>query len=227
MKILIIEDEIDLADSIEHYLSREGHLCEMAHNYELASEKIHLYEYDCILVDITLPDGNGLDIIEQLKQLHSDVAIIIISAKNSINDKVHGLDIGADDYLAKPFHLSELNSRIKSILRRIGFKGQNEFTYGKIKIRPDSHLVYVDDHLILLTPKEYDLLLYFIMNKNRVLTKEAIIEHLWGDYMGIEADSLDCVYTHIRNLRKKLMEFDDTDHIKTVYGVGYKFILSE
>ncbi|WP_294142611.1 response regulator transcription factor [uncultured Sanguibacteroides sp.] len=226
MKILIIEDEIDLADSIENYLSKEGHLCESANNYESALEKIHVYEYDCILVDITLPDGNGLSIVKKLKELHSNVAIIIISAKNSIHDKVNGLDIGADDYLAKPFHLSELNSRIKSVLRRVAFNGQNEFVYGEIKIQPDARFVYVNGNHVTLTPKEYDLLLYLIMNKNRVLTKEAIVEHLWGDYLGIGADSLDCVYTHVRNLRKKIMEHSDTDYIKTIYAVGYKFTLS-
>lgn len=227
MKILIIEDEKELAVSIENYLCCEGYLCECAYNYATASEKICLYEYDCVIVDLTLPDGNGLDIVYQLKEEKSGAGIIIVSARNSTGDKIRGLDMGADDYLAKPFNLSELNARIKSVIRRKKFDGQKEFAYNEIRILPDLHKVYVHDKPVELTPKEYDLLIYLVMNKERVLTKEAIVEHLWGDYMGIGADTFDALYVHMRKLRKKLQELGANDYIETVYAVGYKFTLNQ
>lgn len=222
MKILIIEDEKALADSIERYLNQEKHNCERAMKFAKAQEKINLYEYDCIIVDIGLPDGNGLNIIRELKANKSDAGIIIISARNSLNDKIDGLEIGADDYLTKPFHLSELNARIKSIIRRRTFNGNNEIVCNEIKIQPDSLIVFVNDQVINLTKKEYDLLLYFISNKNRVITKESIAEHLWGDNMDL-ADSYDFIYTHIKNLRHKMLDKGSQDYIQTIYGIGYKF----
>lgn len=222
MKILIVEDEKVLADSIADFLAKEGYLCEKALTYSKASEKINLYVYDCILVDITLPDGNGLKIIEELKKLKSTAGIIIVSAKNAIDDRITGLDIGADDYLTKPFHLSELNARVKSIIRRRQFNGNNEIVFNEIKINPDSKTVLVHNKPVNLTRKEYDLLLFFISNKNRVLPKEAIAEHLWGDNMDI-ADSFDFIYTHMKNLRKKIVELGAKDYIQTIYGMGYKF----
>lgn len=223
MKILIIEDEKELAGSIEKYFSCEGYVCECAFDYHTAAEKVCLYDYDCVIVDLTLPDGNGMDIVYQLKEQRAETGIVIVSARNSIGDKIKGLDIGADDYLAKPFNLSELNARIKSVIRRKNFGGLKEFQYEEIRILPDLHNVYVNDHLVELTPKEYDLLIYLVMNKERVLTKEAIVEHLWGDYMGIGADTFDALYTHMRKLRKKLQDLGANDYIKTVYAVGYKF----
>ncbi len=222
MKILIIEDEIELAESMVSYLKVEGYVCETAYNYEEASEKINLYKYDCALVDINLPDGSGLDIIRELKSLKVECGIIIISARNSIDDRIEGLDIGADDYLTKPFNLSELNARIKSVIRRINFSGSNLIEFNEIKIDNASFEIWVNDQELVLTKKELDLLLFFLSNKNRVLTKESIGEHVWGDYADT-LDSFDFIYTHIKNLRKKLLKKGSQDYIQNVYGVGYKF----
>ena len=222
MKILLIEDEKELSRSIETYLSQESFICETALSYEQAREKINLYNYDCVIVDITLPDGNGLDIIRELKKKQMDTGIIVVSAKNSLDDKITGLEIGADDYLAKPFHLSELNARIKSIIRRRMFSGKNEIRMNEIRIIPDEMEVFINEKAIVLTRKEFDLLIFFISNKNRVLTKEAIAEHLWGDEIDM-IDSFDFIYTHIKNLRKKIMEKGGEDYIRTIYGMGYKF----
>lgn len=226
MKILIIEDEKELAGSIVNYFIGQGYVCECAYDFRTAEEKVGVYDYDCIIVDLTLPDGNGLNIVRKLKTERSDVGIIIISARNSTNDKVEGLEIGADDYLAKPFNLSELNARLKSLIRRRCFSGQLEFDFNEIRIFPDSRYVYVGNEAVILTRKEYDLLVYLVMNQDKVLTKEAIVEHLWGDCMGTEADTFDALYAHVRNLRKKLMEKGARDYIKTIYATGYKFTLT-
>jgi DNA-binding response OmpR family regulator len=222
MKILLIEDENELSGSIKEYLQKENYLCEAVSNFEAAFEKINLYQYDCIVVDINLPDGNGLNIIATLKENKSETGIIIISARNSLDDKVTGLAIGADDYLTKPFHLPELNARIKSIIRRRSFGGVNKIIFNELTILPEQMEVMVKSQLLTITKKEYDLLVFFISNKDRILTKEAIAEHLWGDEMDM-ADSFDFIYTHIKNLRKKIMEKGGEDYIKTVYGIGYKF----
>jgi DNA-binding response OmpR family regulator len=224
MKILLIEDEKELCRSIETYLRQENYLCETAQTYEDAIEKISLYVYDCIVVDITLPDGTGLDIIRELKKNKTETGIIIISARNSLDDKIIGLDIGADDYLTKPFHLSELNARIKSIIRRRNFGGSNEIVLNEIRILPEQMQVMIHDKEITLTKKEFDLLIFFFSNKNRVLTKEAIAEHLWGEEIDM-ADSFDFIYTHIKNLRKKMLEKGGHDYINTIYGMGYKFVI--
>jgi DNA-binding response OmpR family regulator len=224
MKILLVEDEPLLADSILAFLKKEGYLCEWAPQFDRADEKVALYDYDCALVDITLPGGSGLTIVKTLKKFSPKTGIIIISAKNSLDDKITGLDLGADDYIAKPFHLSELNSRIKAVLRRRNFDGNNEIIFEEIHINPDSQEVFIHDHQLILTKKEYDLLLFFISNKTRVLTKESIAEHLWGDHMDL-ADSFAFIYSHIKNLRRKLLEKGAGDYIKTVYGSGYKFSL--
>ena len=224
MKILLIEDEKELCKSIETYLTQENYLCESALTYDQAIEKVNLYIYDCVVVDITLPDGTGLDIIRDLKKNKKETGIIIISAKNSLDDKIIGLDIGADDYLTKPFHLSELNARIKSIIRRRSFAGSNEIIVNEIHILPDQMQVMVNGNEIMLTKKEFDLLIFFISNKNRVLTKEAIAEHLWGEEIDM-ADSFDFIYTHIKNLRKKMLEKGGNDYINTIYGMGYKFVV--
>ncbi len=224
MKILLIEDEKELCRSIEAYLTQENYLCEYAMTYDHAIEKINLYLYDCVVVDITLPDGTGLDIIRDLKKNKKETGIIIISAKNSLDDKITGLDIGADDFLTKPFHLSELNARIKSIIRRRTFGGNNEIIINEIQILPDQMQVMVNGKEIILTKKEFDLLIFFISNKNRVLTKEAIAEHLWGEEIDM-ADSFDFIYTHIKNLRKKMLEKGGNDYINTIYGMGYKFVV--
>ncbi len=222
MKILLIEDEIELLNSIKSFLKNEGHIVETAPNFKDAVFKISDYNYDCILIDITLPFGNGLEIIKHLKQEQSESGIIIISAKNSIEDKIIGLDLGADDYLAKPFDLAELNSRIRALLRRKNFKGMNTIELNEIKILPDERTVLINKEPINLTGKEYDLLLFFIVNKNRVVSKNTIAEHLWGDDSD-QWNNHDFIYVHMRNLRKKILEKNCRDYIQTIYGIGYKF----
>lgn len=224
MKILIIEDEKALNDSVVEYLHEEGHVCEAVYNYEDAIGKIELYDYDCAVVDINLPDGSGLDVIKHIKKTSKTLGIIIISARNSLENRIEGLEIGADNYLTKPFHLAELNACLKSINRRISFNGNEEIIMNEIKILPAERMVYVNDKELKLTKKEYELLMFFIANKNKLITKSGLAEHLWGDYMDM-ADSFDFIYTHIKNLRSKLIKEGCADYIRTVHGVGYKFII--
>jgi len=221
MKILIIEDEDELRNSMVEYLQQTGCLCETARNFRTAIEKISLYEYEAIIVDIGLPDGDGLKVIELMKQDKAETGVIIVSAKNSLDDKLKGLNIGADDYITKPFHLSELSARIKSVIRRRAFQGKNDIIFNELRILPDEMVVFVNDQHVSLTRTEHQLLLYFISNQNKVLTKESIAEHLWGDHSDM-ADSFDFIYSHIKNLRKKIMEKGGNDYVKSVYGVGYK-----
>ena len=223
MKILIVEDEKELLDEIESYLLKEDYVCEVAGNYENANEKLHLYQYDIAIVDITLPDGSGLDLIQSLKKVSPDTGILIISAKNSLDDKLTGLDTGADDYITKPFHMAELNARVKAIIRRRKFSGEMEIIHNEIKINPENKSVFVNEIKLQLTRKEYELLYFFVANKNRLLTKESIAEHLWGDNIDL-ADNFDFIYTHINNLRKKIENAGGTNYLQTVYGMGYKFI---
>ena len=222
MKLLLIEDEPDLAADMLAYLEQEGYRCEMAPTFDAAAEKIALYAYDCVLVDITLPGGNGLDLVRMLKKTDNPTGIVIISAKDSLTDKITGLNIGADDYLTKPFHLAELSARLQSVVRRRQFAGRKEIVVRGITIRPDEVQVLINNQPLELTRKEYDLLLFLVANPGRVLTKEAIAEHLWGDNMD-QADSLEIIYTHVKNLRRKITERGQSDGIKTVYGLGYKF----
>lgn len=222
MKILIVEDEKVLRETIGKYLLKEGYRCEYAENYPQAEDKVTLYEYDIVILDIMLPDGNGLDILNRLKQTRPKTGVLIVSAKNSLDDKIYGLDAGADDYITKPFHLPELNARIKSLIRRRFFDGNKMLEFQQIKIDPRSNTILINDEEVELNKKEYDLLLFFVTNKNRVLTKAAIAEHLWGDYMDL-ADNFDLVYSHVKNLRKKISQNGGEDYIKTVYGMGYKF----
>jgi DNA-binding response OmpR family regulator len=222
MKVLIIEDEVELLIAISNFLTREKYICELAENFEKAEDKIATYEYDIILLDITLPDGNGLELLNRIKKRQKLAAIIIISAKNSLDDKIQGLDLGADDYLTKPFYLSELNARIKAVLRRKQFDGTSTLTFNEISIDTESKSVSIKGKNIILTKKEYDLLLFFIINKNRVLTKEAIAEHLWEDNIDL-ANNFDFIYTHLNNIRKKIKSAGGSDYIKTLYGMGYKF----
>jgi DNA-binding response OmpR family regulator len=222
MKLLIIEDEVLLRESIKEYLQVQGYLCETAADYKEAIDKIDIYEYDCILIDISLPFGNGLDVIRELKIAKSKAGIIIISAKDSIDDKIVGLQLGSDDYLTKPFHLSELNARIASIIRRRVFDGDEKILFNEIEIRFAAKEVFVKERIIQFTQKEFELLIYFISNKGRVITKAALARHIWGDEYD-NAGSFDFIYTHIKNLRKKLIEAGAADYIKTLYGSGYKF----
>jgi DNA-binding response OmpR family regulator len=223
VKILIVEDEINLRETIASFLINEGYNCEQAGDIRHGSEKLDVYQYDCLLVDIGLPDGNGIDLIRVLKKQHPDTGIIIISAKNSLDDKITGLDLGADDYITKPFHLTELASRIKALLRRRKFEGRKEISFDAIQIVPEERKVFVNGDQLTLTKKEFDLLVYFVTNCNRVLTKEAIAEHLWGDFAD-SSDSFDFVYSQIKNLRRKLMEKTGVDYFRNVYGSGYTFV---
>lgn len=222
MKILVIEDHVELLNDIKNFLEREGNICEIAPDYKTAYMKIGIFPYDILVVDITLPDGSGLDIIREIKKENIDVGVIIISAKNALEDKVNGLEIGADDYLTKPFYLPELNARIKALYRRKIYKGSQEIVFNEIKIKPEKHEVYVNDRPMILTKKEFDIIRFFVVNKNRLLTKEAIAEHLWGDHIEM-VDSFKFIYTHLANLRKKIDELGGKDYIKSIYGVGYKF----
>jgi DNA-binding response OmpR family regulator len=222
MKILIAEDEIELQKSIATYLERDGYVCEMATDYYEAIFKIDLYEYDLLVLDINLTTGSGLDVLRMLKKNKPETPTIIISANSSLDNKLEGLDLGADDYLTKPFHLAELNSRIKAVLRRGKFGGAERIEFNEISIDTRSRTAYVENKPISLTKKEYDLLLFFITNQGRVLSKEIIAEHLLGDHSDL-ADNFDFIYVHINNLRKKLTEAG-AKYIKTAYGSGYKFI---
>lgn len=222
MKILIVEDEKELANDIAEYLSGESYLCEIAYSYKEASQKIGIYHYDCILLDLMLPGGDGLQLLELLKKQNIQDGVIIISAKNSIEDKVKGLQIGADDYLAKPFHHSELSARIHSVIRRKQFDNSNIITQNEIIIDLLAKTVSVHKYTVNLTKKEYDLLLFFIGNKNRVLSKSALAEHLSGDIADM-FDNYDFVYAHVKNLKKKLAEAGCNNYLKTMYGTGYKW----
>lgn len=222
MKYLIAEDEIDLQQSIVTYLERDGNLCEVASNFDEASEKVALYDYDIIILDINLISGSGLDILKSLKKERRDVGVIIISANNSLTDKLEGLDFGADDYITKPFHLAELNARINAVLRRGKYGGNELIEFNEIKIDTRSRTAYIDGREMALTKKEYDLLVFFVSNKGRILSKEIIAEHLWGDNSDL-LDNFDFIYVHINNLRKKLTA-EGAKYIKTAYGSGYKFL---
>lgn len=222
MKLLIVEDQAELAANIDQYLKKEGFISELAVDYQQAVNKLAGYSYDLLLLDLMLPDGNGLDILQYVRNKFPDTGVLIISAKNALEDKIKGLEMGADDYLPKPFHLSELNARLKSIYRRRNLKGEQIISCNEIAVNTDTMEVMINDGPIDLTRKEYELLLYMLVNRNRVLSKQSIAEHLWGDYMDA-ADSFDFVYQHIKNLRKKIVKAGGNDYIHNMYGSGYKF----
>lgn len=222
MKILIIEDETDLASSMTAYLSAQHYLCELAADYHQALEKINSYAYDCILLDLMLPGGSGMKILEWLKTQQKEDGVIIISAKNSLDDKINGLRIGADDYLSKPFHLPELAARIYSVIRRKNFANTNIIQQNELKIDLLSKSVTVHNKAVMLTRKELELLLFFISNKNRVVSKSALAEHISGDLADM-LDNHDFIYAHIKNLKKKLSEAGCGNYLKTLYGNGYKW----
>lgn len=224
MKLLVIEDEKDLSDSICSYLSSEQFTCETAYDYPSALDKVVTNEYVCIILDLTLPQGSGLNLLTELKMMNKSEGVLIISAKNSLDDRIKGLNSGADDYLTKPFHLAELGARVAAIVRRKSFDGKTRIAVGHLTLDLSERVLKSGEDAIALTKKEYELLLYFLSNKNKVVTKEAIVEHLWGDDIDM-ADSYDFIYSHIKNLRKKLMQAGCPDYIKAVYGMGYKFSL--
>jgi DNA-binding response OmpR family regulator len=222
MKILIIEDEPQLVNSIKQYLKKEHYVCETATSEQEACDKILIYDYDCILLDIALPDGNGLRILEVIKHAGKSDGVIIISAKNSLDDRIIGLNLGADDYLAKPFFLPELSARISAVIRRKNFGGKNNITFREISIDVPGKAVEVNATKVELTRREFDLLCFLVANKGRVISKHAISEHLSGDDAEL-FDNFDFIYSHIKNLKRKLQDAGAEDYIKTVYGLGYKF----
>ncbi len=222
MKILIIEDEHELSDSIVSYLSGEKYLCEQAFTYDEARLKVNVYDYDCVLLDLMLPGGNGLDLLRDIRKRRNPVGVIIVSAKDSIDDKVRGLQIGADDYLAKPFHLAELSMRIYAVIRRRDFSANNFIESNGISINLLDKSVVVGEMPVVLTKSEYELLLFFIGNRGRVVSKSALAEHLSGE-MADMMDNHDFVYTHIKNLKAKLGAAGCKDCIRNVYGMGYKW----
>lgn len=221
MKILIVEDEPGLRETIRASLIKEKFVVETAADYNAAMMKISDYDYDCVLLDIMLPGGSGLDLLKELKHLRRSDSVLIISAKDSLEDKVHGLDLGADDYLAKPFHLAELNARVKSIIRRKQVQGDISIELGNLVLWPDKREVTVQGQPLQLNRKEYDLLYYFVINPDRLMNKMALAEAVWGDNID-QADSLDFIYSQVKNLRKKLKQAGATVELVAVYGFGYK-----
>ena len=224
MKLLIVEDESSLRELLARALRKEQYVVETASTYAEASDKLAAYSYDCILLDIMLPDGSGLDLLERLKALHKRENVIIISAKDSLEDKVLGLELGADDYLPKPFHLVELNARIKSVIRRHQHDGEIDIRQGNVRIEPDKYRVFVNEQEVELNRKEYDILLYFINRPGRLVNKNTLAESVWGDHID-QVDNFDFIYAQIKNLRKKLKDAEANIEIKAVYGFGYKLIV--
>ena len=222
MKILVIEDEVQLSKSVVVALEREGYVCETAFTATQALEKISSYEYDCILLDLNLPDGSGLSILSKIKDNRKQEGVIIITARTSVNEKVEGLNLGADDYLAKPFYMAELIARVSAVIRRKRFNGDSNITFKEISVDLPARTVTVGAKKIELTKMEFSLLVFLMANRRRVVSKNAIAEHLSGDDAEL-LDKFDFIYSHIKNLKKKLTEADCPDYIKTVYGLGYKF----
>ncbi len=223
MKILVIEDEEQLLHNIKVSLEKELFIVETAMDYNSAIDKLFIYEYDCILLDIMLPNGSGLDILNELKKQRKSENVIIISAKDSLDDKLVGLELGADDYLTKPFHLAELNARVKAVLRRKNLQGSTQIEFSNVMLDFDERIFTINNRPINLNRKEFDILNYFLLNKNRLVTKTALAEHVWGDNID-QVDNFDFVYYQIKNLRKKLQESDAEIKIESIYGVGYKLI---
>lgn len=223
MKLLIIEDEQELSKSIKDYLSDVPISCEIAQDYKSAIDKVENYNYDCILLDLMLPDGNGIQVLEHLRFLKKEEGVIIISAKDALDDKIKGLELGADDYMTKPFHLSELSARIHSVLRRKQFGTiSNLLQQNELQVNLLSKQVWVNQEEVILTKKELDLLIFFMGNKNRVISKSSLAEHLTGDLAEM-MDSHDFIYAHIKNLKKKLKDAGCQSYLKTIYGTGYKW----
>ena len=223
MKILVVEDEPSLQEVIRTTLEKERYIVEVSDNLNGAIEKTGVYDYDCILLDIMLPDGSGLELLQHLKQNRKKENVIIISAKDSIDDKIAGLDLGADDYLAKPFHLAELVARVRSVLRRKHRDGEHTISVGNVTLFPDNFMVQVAGNPLELSRKEYDILHYFINRNGRLVSKSALAEAVWGDYID-QADNYDFIYAQMKNLRKKLAEAGADIEIKAVYGAGYKLV---
>ena len=222
MKLLIIEDESDLIETIAEFFKKMGELVIAVRTKFEAEDKLLTHQFDVIILDITLPDGSGIDLIPIIKNTQENSGVLILSAKNSLDDKIAGLDLGADDYLTKPFHLAEFNSRIKALIRRKIFKGDDVIHFHEIRINLNENQAYINDTQLVLTKKELSLLLFFVNNSNRILTKESIAEHLWGDDIDF-MENYNFIYTHIKNLRKKILEVGGIDYLKTIHGIGHKY----
>lgn len=223
MKILIVEDKPGIRNVLKASLEDSKYLVEFAEDYHSAMYKIEDYDYDCILLDIMLPGGSGLDILRELKIIKPEASVIILSAKDSVEDKVIGLNLGADDYLSKPFHLVELHSRINSVIRRKNRSGENSIQFANLHLYPDERLLKVNGEEVQLNRKEYDILYYLMIRPNRLIQKTTLVESVWGDHID-QVDSLDFIYSQIKNLRKKLSTHEADADIKAVYGVGYKLV---
>ena len=223
MKLLIVEDKKELVADISAYLADNGFITESAFTLEEARNKISMYDYDLVILDLGLPDGDGLSLIPVIREKKPETLILILTARDSLDAKVEGLDKGGDDYITKPFHKAELNARIRSMLRRKIAGGNQILREGELTIDLDARQVWVKESLLELTRKEYDLLLFFVYNKDRLLTKETIAEHLWGDHID-QADNFDFIYNHIKNLRRKISKAGGKDHIRSLYGMGYTFV---
>jgi len=223
MKVLIVEDELDLLSVLKDFLTREKYSFDAVSTYSEASEKIFLYEYDCILLDINLPDGSGFKLLDELKEVNKTDGVIIISARNSFEDKIRGLNLGADDYLTKPFHLPELNARIQAVIRRKKFETNKQITFSNIEIDLLQIVVKVKGDAFTLTKKEFDILQHLIANKNIVVSRNSMLEYIWGDYVD-QSQSIDLLATHLKNLKKKLKQAGAAVEIRNVYGVGYQIV---
>jgi DNA-binding response OmpR family regulator len=223
MKILIVEDEQGMRENMTRSLEQESYIVETAADYHAAMEKLGVYEYDCILLDLGLPGGSGLDLLKELKKEGKAAAVIILSARDSLDDKVTGLNLGADDYLPKPFHMAELHARLRSVIRRNTLGGDTSIRFNNITIDTDQRQAMVHNHNLELNRKEYEMLLYFVINKNRLVNKSALAEHIWGDRID-EANSFDFIYSQVKNLRKKLKDNKAEAEIQAVYGIGYKLV---
>lgn len=223
MKVLVVEDEPELRHVIVDFLTKEGYLVEVAENFDFGSEKLALYSYDCILLDIMIPGGNGIDLLKAIRNQGKGVPVIIISAKDSLEDKVKGLELGADDYLPKPFHLAELHARIKSAIRRSNHQVDNKIYYKNIILLPEERRVLISNQELQLNRKEFDILYYFMIRPEKLVQKSLLAESIWGDSVD-QVDSLDFIYSQIKNLRKKLKEQHAEVDIQAVYGVGYKLV---
>jgi DNA-binding response OmpR family regulator len=221
MKILIVEDEAAMRDTIAQSLQQENYIVETAADFGEALQKIEVYDYDCILLDVGLPGGSGLTLLEELKSQQKTDGVIIISAKDSLEDKIKGLNLGADDYLPKPFHLAELHARVRSVVRRKKWEGSEMITCNNLRIDADQRAVWVDNKPVDLNRKEFDTLLYLVTNKDRLVNKAALAVHVWGDYID-EANSFDFIYSQIKNLRRKLKSSHAQLEVQAVYGIGYK-----
>jgi len=223
MKVLVIEDEAELREIVKDSLVKEDYIVETASDFRSALDKVSVYDYDCILLDIMLPGGSGLQVLDLLKKEGKSDNVIIISAKDSLDDKLKGLELGADDYLTKPFHIAELNARIKAVLRRKQRDGKNTLEMGNLVLDLNERSLSINGESVPLNRKEFDILNYFLLNKNRLVSKNALAEHVWGDNTD-QADNLDFIYSQIKNLRKKFLTKKAEVDFEAVYGIGYKLV---